>query len=158
MRDEPRKRAGERYWLNPKLYYIPLLIMALLFYVTSVRAAYVLALAVVALVMQTMVSRGKIQNYFLSLTTLTAAFLVIEILASVLEARHRVETFVDDGFYAPRLVVGWAPGHPGKYRASKRVDGSKIFDVIYTIDDDLNRRTVAENVGKAISIFGDSTI
>jgi len=85
-----------------------------------------------------------------------AAVVVIEILGMVLEPK--IHESVEDGLWEPRLVVGWGPQRPGPFRASRSLNGRKVYDVTYTIYSNLNRQTLAGEAGKGISVFGDSFI
>ena len=50
------------------------------------------------------------------------------------------------------------PAASGTFRASRSLNGRKIYDVTYTIDSNLNRQTLAGEAGKGIAVFGDSFI
>lgn len=61
------------------------------------------------------------------------------------------------GFSTSRPVLGWGPSAPGVYHSTRLgVDGSRIYDVTYTIDDHLLRKTQSADAGPAVAFFGDS--
>src|SRR6478672_8034969 len=130
---------------------------AALLYLIRVPAFYPLIVIFGALVIQTRFSTGRTQNYLLALTTIVAAANVMEILGMILAPQsQQIRESVEDGLWDPRLLVGWGPRHPGTFRASRTLNGRKIYDVTYTIDSNLNRQTLAGEGGKGIAIFGDS--
>jgi ABC-type transport system substrate-binding protein len=60
--------------------------------------------------------------------------------------------------FAPDQVFGWTPRAPGVFHV-KKVDqktGSVIFDVINTIDEHLQRKTISAINGPTVAFFGDS--
>lgn len=61
------------------------------------------------------------------------------------------------GFSTSRPILGWGPAAPGVYH-SRRLGpgGSVIYDVDYTIDDHLLRRTLSGPAGPAVAFFGNS--
>jgi len=97
--------------------------VAALLYLERTRALYPLIVIFTALVVQTRFSTGRTQNYLLSLTTIMAAAVGIEILGMVLEPK--IHESVEDGLWEPRLVVGWGPQRPGPFRATRSFNGRK---------------------------------
>jgi hypothetical protein len=60
--------------------------------------------------------------------------------------------------FTPDPTLGWGLSAPGVFR-SKKVDtrsGNVIFDVVHTIDKDLQRKTISSESGPKIVFFGDS--
>lgn len=58
----------------------------------------------------------------------------------------------------PNPIIGWLPAHPGVYHARKTYPHSSsiVYNVDYTIDDDLMRKTVSCEICRTIAFFGDS--
>jgi hypothetical protein len=61
------------------------------------------------------------------------------------------------GFSTSHPVLGWGPSVPGVYH-SRRMGpgGALIYDVDYTIDEHLLRRTTSGAAGPSVAFFGDS--
>ncbi len=61
------------------------------------------------------------------------------------------------GFSVSRPILGWGPSAPGTYHAARTgVDGRLIYDVDYTIDNQLLRRTQSGPGDPTVAFFGDS--
>jgi hypothetical protein len=62
------------------------------------------------------------------------------------------------GFSVSVPELGWGPARPGIYpaRKSNPQTGAVIYDVKYTIDDALLRKTISQEDGPTIAFFGDS--
>ena len=130
------------------------LVVAVLGYGLGLPAIVPLALLLCAAIAATVVTRGTAQNASLGLASLLVAFCIIELLAMALETK--VVATRDSGLFVPRLIIGWGPGHPGHYHAVRTVDGHTSYDVSYTIDDRLLRKTIAGTSGKGVAFMGDS--
>jgi hypothetical protein len=100
--------------------------------------------------------RGRIGNGLLIVATILFCLGVIEGIALSLDTRPLDR--VDRDFVVPRGTLGWGPGHPGSFNHKKteRRTGRIIFDVTYTIDDNLNRQVTSSKTGPVIAFFGDS--
>lgn len=60
-------------------------------------------------------------------------------------------------FAAARPILGWGPSAPDIYHSSLTGRaGTKIYDVDYTIDGHLLRRTLSAAAGPTVAFFGDS--
>jgi lysophospholipase L1-like esterase len=61
------------------------------------------------------------------------------------------------GFSTWRPVLGWGPAKAGSYSAVKHApSGETVYDVTYTIDDHLLRKTISAQSGPLFAFFGDS--
>lgn len=61
------------------------------------------------------------------------------------------------GFSTARPALGWGPSAPGVYHGSRMgSDGATIYNVAYTIDHNLLRRTLSAPSGPTVAFFGDS--
>ncbi len=61
------------------------------------------------------------------------------------------------GFSVSRPILGWGPSAPGTYHAARTgVDGRLIYNVDYTIDNQLLRRTQSGPGDPTVAFFGDS--
>jgi len=100
-------------------------------------------------------TRGRLRNACLSLAS-------IVLCASALTAYSVVADpspidILPSGYRVARPVIGWGPEHPGVFHVAKldRGSGRVIFDVDYTIDENLTRK-VSATEGPAAAFFGDS--
>lgn len=62
------------------------------------------------------------------------------------------------GLQVPDPILGWTTGNPGVY-GDKRIDsnnGSTIYDVSYTLDDNRLRKTISSDHGPLVAFIGDS--
>ncbi|WP_129396385.1 SGNH/GDSL hydrolase family protein [Methylovirgula ligni] len=57
-----------------------------------------------------------------------------------------------------QTILGWRPAREGRYRAVKTLNGRVVYDVIYTIDNNLLRKTHAASSGAGIAFLGDSYV
>jgi hypothetical protein len=63
-------------------------------------------------------------------------------------------------FAGSKPILGWGALTPGSF-AAKKIDAKTadvIYDVTYTIDDHLLRKTISSRSGPAIAFFGDSFV
>lgn len=100
--------------------------------------------------------RGIIRDTFLVFASLALGIVIAESLAIV--AEPKISISVTDGIYATKPVLGWGPGHIGRYH-DERTDlfnGRTIYNVDYTIDRNLIRQTDSAESGDAVVFFGDS--
>jgi len=104
----------------------------------------------------TAMTRGRLRNACLSLAS-------IVLCASALTAYSVVADpspidILPSGYRVARPVIGWGPEHPGVFHVAKldRGSGRVIFDVDYTIDENLTRKVVSATEGPAAAFFGDS--
>ena len=100
--------------------------------------------------------RGKGRNGLVVLASLAFGLCVIEAVATILEPKVAITN--SEGLYVPRPVVGWGPGHAGRFHAvrTNSATGATIYSVDYTIDADLLRQTHSGASEPAIVFFGDS--
>lgn len=65
---------------------------------------------------------------------------------------------ITKGFFAYKAGIGWGAAGAGIFPARKTDprSGTVIYDVAYTIDESLLRRTVSSESGPTIAFFGDS--
>ncbi|MGH6858442.1 MAG: SGNH/GDSL hydrolase family protein [Methylocella sp.] len=100
--------------------------------------------------------RGNLRDGLVVLASLAFGICAIEAVASILEPK--VAITYSEGLYEPHPVVGWGPGHAGRFHAVRTnpATGATIYSVDYTIDADLLRQTISSEKGPAIVFFGDS--
>jgi hypothetical protein len=119
------------------------------------EAASALALYFFLFVTSASFSRGKLRDGFLVLSSLLFGLLLTETIAVSLE-RPPIHLF-SKGLFANRPLLGTGPGAGVFF--SKKIDaesGGIIYDVKYTIDDPMLRRTRSSESGPTIAFFGDS--
>jgi hypothetical protein len=100
--------------------------------------------------------RGKFRDGLVVLASLAFGLCVVEAVASILEPK--VATSLPKGLFELRRVVGWGPGHAGRFHdvRTNPATGATIYSVDYTIDADLLRQTHSGASEPAIVFFGDS--
>jgi hypothetical protein len=101
--------------------------------------------------------RGSWRDFALALTSLAFGIFLIEAAANIWGPRDPV-VLSPDGLFAPQPVIGWGPGHAGRFHAEKTdpTMGSTIYSVDYTIDSNLLRKTQSCETGPAVVFFGCS--
>lgn len=100
--------------------------------------------------------RGKWRDFALVLTSLALGLCLMEAAANIFEPKTLVN--MEHGWSVPQPVIGWGPGHAGRFHMEK-IDpesGAAIFNVDYTIDANLLRQTKSCETGPAIVFFGCS--
>jgi len=99
--------------------------------------------------------RGRWRDAAILIAATVFGLAAIELISAALEDKLRiVET---KGFSISHPVLGWGPSGPGVFHARRtRADGTLIYDVDYTIDDRLLRRTLSAPTGPSVVFFGDS--
>ncbi|WP_244395985.1 SGNH/GDSL hydrolase family protein [Beijerinckia indica] len=111
--------------------------------------------ATVAAVIATVQSSGKTRDSRLMLAAFLLGLTLLEGTALLIERRPNLT--VTDGWSVSRPVIGWGPGHSGILHARKqKAGGELIYQVDYTIDDNLLRQTRSASNGPAVVFFGDS--
>jgi len=99
-------------------------------------------------------SRGGWRNAAIVIAATIFGLAAIELASAAMEADPLIEP---PGFYTSRPVLGWGPSAPGVYHSKKILSGGAlIYDVDYTIDDHLLRRTLSALAGPSVAFFGDS--
>lgn len=102
---------------------------------------------------------GLTQNLCLALVTLFAILFLAEGVALMMEPKKTRQTLSTSGsVWGRRPVLGWGPVHPGRYRIRDALNGRTIYDVTYTIDNDLLRETNTASAGAGIAFLGDSYV
>ncbi|MGH6845411.1 MAG: SGNH/GDSL hydrolase family protein [Methylocella sp.] len=145
--------------LMPRLAAIPLL-LALIGWMEARHPVPAFRLFTFSLVFLTLADvasllRGKGRNGLVVLASLAFGLCVIEAVATLLEPK--TSTTVTPGRSVRRPVIGWGPGHAGRFHVEKRGPaGAVIYVADYTIDANLVRQTTAGEKGPAIVFFGDS--
>ncbi|HLH10675.1 MAG TPA: hypothetical protein VKV77_02225 [Methylovirgula sp.] len=125
-------------------------------WLSSASSLSLLTSAFSACLLGLLLFRGTAQNLFLSAAAMSAAFCGLEFYASLTEPHG--EELEKPRMTGPRLVLGWGPLLPGRYEAIRRNDGKLIYDVVYTIDDNLLRKTEAGASGEGVAFLGDSYV
>ncbi len=101
-------------------------------------------------------ARGKLRDGLIVVGSLVLGLSVLEVIA--VKSAKTSFPVVGKGFSVNKQGIGWGPSGPGVYPARK-VDprtGAIIYDVTYTIDNSLLRKTVSIDGGSTIAFFGDS--
>lgn len=100
--------------------------------------------------------RGRLRDFLLITASLVLGLTVVEAISGLSTLEARVE--IDQGYTVARPVLGWGPEHPGSFHAYKAdaQTGKTIYDVTYTIDQDLLRETRSCAHCKTVAFFGDS--
>ena len=97
---------------------------------------------------------GKWRDGVAVIAALIFGLATTELICAAFEANSPITA---RGFAAARPVLGWGPSAPGVYHSSETKGGGiKIYDVDYTIDRHLLRRTLSAATGPTAAFFGDS--
>jgi hypothetical protein len=100
--------------------------------------------------------RAWLRDAFVVVASLCLGLVAIEAYLAVTHAGTlEVRT---PGYSVSRPILGWGPEHAGVFHLHKMAPGSRatVFDVDYTIDANLLRRTEASASGPLVAFFGDS--
>src|SRR5579883_2687828 len=98
--------------------------------------------------------RGGWRNATTMLASLLLGLAAIELACAALASPQPV---YPRGFSVSRPILGWGPSAPGVYRSWEAgPKGGRTYDVNYSIDDHLLRRTLSGPNGPAIAFFGCS--
>jgi hypothetical protein len=100
--------------------------------------------------------RGGWRNAATAVAATIFGLAAIELTSAAME---KDQPLYPRGFSISRPVLGWGPSAPGVYH-SRRIGsgGALIYDVDYTIDEHLLRRTTSGSAGPSAAFFGDSMI
>jgi hypothetical protein len=134
---------------------------AALFYSIGYNAYTLLLYLVLAfffLVGMLIVLRGWLRDAALVLASILLCLVAIE--AYQVFTNTRTITEQPKEFAGSKPVLGWGALTPGSFVA-KKVDaktGQLIYDVTYTVDDHLLRKTSSSGSGSTIAFFGDSFV
>lgn len=104
----------------------------------------------------TSLTQKKIRDVLLGVTSLVLGILVLEAVSDRISPQATLKT--TQGLTVRQPVLGWGPQHSGRFHARK-IDpktGTVIYDVDYTIDTNLLRRTDSCETCGTIAFFGDS--
>jgi hypothetical protein len=97
--------------------------------------------------------RGTWQNVVVAAAATIFGLSAIELGCAALETGYTIDA---RSLFAWRPVIGWGPTEPGVFRSTKVGAAGLIYDVHYTIDDHLLRRTLSAPSGRTVAFFGDS--
>ncbi len=98
--------------------------------------------------------RGGWRNAATVVAATVFGLAAIELTSAAMEKDQPVDP---RGFSTSRAVLGWGPSAPGVYHSTRvGPGGAFIYDVDYTIDDHLLRRTTSGSAGPSVAFFGDS--
>lgn len=152
--------AGRHLCLIPLLLATSLLALALSkvagWNVRGFGSAFELALVFLWLAYLASLARGKLRDAIIVACSLVFGLAMLEALS--LKSQGGSPAVVGKGFFAYKPGIGWGAAGPGSYPARK-IDGqsgSGIFDVTYTIDNSLLRKTESADSGPTVAFFGDS--
>ena len=99
--------------------------------------------------------RGTARDLTVSACVFIVGLAAFETVAAAFEQAPRL--VADHGMSEDRPFVGWGPRAPGRYRSVETAaDGRVIYDVHYTIGDDLTRIVEAPSGAGGVAFFGDS--
>lgn len=120
---------------------------------TEVRG---LGLVFAAIVWLTAIAPARVRNGLLAVASAALCFIAFE--AYCIVAYPGAIDIQTPGYRVGHAVIGWGPAHAGVFHHKKLDggDGHVIYDVAYTIGDDLTRRVVSAPTGPTVAFFGDS--
>jgi hypothetical protein len=100
--------------------------------------------------------RGRLRDFLLMSASLVLGLTAVEAISGLSAPEPQV--LIDNGYNAVRPVLGWGPQRPGRFHAHKAdpQTGKTIYDVTYTIDQNLLRETMSCARCKTFAFFGDS--
>jgi hypothetical protein len=115
-----------------------------------------LLLALSCLTYLTFSTKGRIRDFMIVVASLTLGLSALEVIAFAI--KPQTLPVVGKGFVTFKQGLGWGPAGPGIYPARKSDPrtGLTIYNVTYTIDSSLLRKTVSIEDGATIAFFGDS--
>jgi hypothetical protein len=106
--------------------------------------------------------RGRrLQMVAIAVYSLLCGLAAVEALSLILSTPAPASvTQTPNDLFADHEILGWRPGHPGVVRETRiaRQDGTVVYDVAYSIDDNLLRRTVSAADGPTVAFLGDSWV
>lgn len=139
----------------------PIAILAILWYVCAApydnwSSFKYFALIAALAVYLTAILRGRIRDLSIAVATILVGLACVEALSVVIEGRP-----IDiraRGYSVSRPILGWGPGHAGVFPHTKfeARSGRLIYDVNYTIDENLNRQVISAKSGPTVAFFGNS--
>ena len=115
-----------------------------------------LALLFMLCVYLAVIYRGHGRNAIVMVASLLFALIVIE--TTSIFAEGGTIDIRPRGMLASHPVLGWGPESPGVYHHVKYDARTwrTIFDVTYTIDENLTRKVISAAAGPPVAFFGDS--
>jgi lysophospholipase L1-like esterase len=125
---------------------------------TSYTLLFYLILGFVFVIGMLIILRGWLRDAALVLASMLFCLVAVEAYQVLINTRTITEQPKE--FAGSKPVLGWGALTPGSFVA-KKVDaktGEVIYDVTYTIDDNLLRRTSSAAGGPTIAFFGDSFV
>jgi len=117
---------------------------------------YEFVLAFATAVYVTALAGGRLRNVALTAASFLFCLCVAEGFA-VLGLTPEIN-IITPGYSGPRVNLGWGPQHAGVFH-HKKIDGrtgAVIYEVDYTVDENLNRQMMSSTTGPTIAFFGDS--
>jgi hypothetical protein len=117
---------------------------------------YIYGLAIAIMAYLAVLMRGRLRDSAFFLSAILFGLFVIESF-SVARESQPVDTR-SEGYSVSQTILGWGPGHAGIFHQKKADSKTSqtIFEVDYTIDQHLLRKTLSADHGPAIAFFGDS--
>ncbi len=129
---------------------------------TWTRCAWFVLLFAFAVYLTTMVS-GRVRSAIVVIASIVLGLVVAEayadlVLTSRTPTSRPAQILTPPDPYARHPILGWGPPHPGVFHHTLLAPGTGrvIYDFDYTIDQHLNRRTIAAEDGPTVAFFGDS--
>lgn len=101
-------------------------------------------------------ARGRLRDGTIVLCSLVAGLGALEVFAA--KSETALFPVHGKGFSVSKPGLGWGSAGPGHYPARKTdpQTGAIVYDVAYTIDETLLRKTNSAQEGRAVAFFGDS--
>lgn len=103
-----------------------------------------------------------VQNTLIVTYSLLLAFTAAEGVSLVLNpmSATSLEKTDGDGLFGDQPILGWGPKRSGTVHATKIENQTKntVYDVDYTIDENLLRKTESAQDGPTVAFFGDSFV
>src|SRR6266851_3047050 len=126
------------------------------------RFAWLVLLFAFAVYLATMVS-GRSCSAIVVIASIVLGLVVAEavaglVLTSGATTSRATQILTPPNPYARHPILGWGASHPGVFHQTTLDPGTGrvIHDIDYTIDQHLNRRTIAAEDGPTVAFFGDS--
>lgn len=118
-----------------------------------------LLLSVLIIDLATIARPRVVQNMLIGLYSILIGLATVESVSLFLgPAPATSVTQAPGNLLTDHPILGWAPARPGPIRAIKTDNRTNnlIYDVTYTIDENLLRKTVSAADGPTVAFFGDS--
>jgi len=118
-------------------------------------AEFTILLSLVTLICLVVALRGRARDFATMLATTALGLAFFETYALAVSTDSR--TTWPPGAQEMKAELGWGPARPGAVHSTKTAaTGETLYDVDYTMDENLTRKTISAKEGPAVAFFGDS--